>query len=45
MTNANGVESMCYVTGDDKNYALIVVTGGENAPEDVSAIMNSLKDK
>ena len=45
MTNANGVESMCYVTGDDKNYGLVVVTGGENAPDEVSAIMDSLQDK
>ena len=45
MTNANGVESQCYLSGDDKNYALIVVTGGENAPEEVVAIMDSLKEK
>ena len=45
MTNANGVESKCYLTGDDKNYALIVVTGGENAPDEVMAIINSLTDK
>ena len=45
MTNENGVESKCYVSGDDKNYGLIVVTGGENAPDEVSAIMDSLTDK
>ena len=45
MTNANGVESKCYLSGDDKNYALIVVTGGENAPDDVMAMMDSLKEK
>ena len=45
MTNANGVESKCFLSGDDKNYGLIVVTGAENAPEEVSAIMDSIKDK
>ena len=44
-TNDNGVESKCYISGDDKNYALIVVTGGENAPDEVSAIMDSLQEK
>ena len=45
MTNANGVESQCFLSGDDKNYGLVVVTGAENAPEEVSAIMDSIKDK
>ena len=45
MTNANGVESKCFLTGDDKNYALIVVTGGENAADDVAAMMDSLTEK
>ena len=45
MTNANGVESKCYLNGDDKNYALIVVTGGENAPDEISAMMDSLTEK
>lgn len=45
MTNANGVDSKCYLNGDDKNYALIVVTGGENAPDEVIAMMDSLKEK
>ena len=45
MTNANGVDSKCYLTGDDKNYGLIVVTGGENAPEEVSAMIDSLTEK
>ena len=45
MTNANGVESKCYLTGDDKNYGLIVVTGGENAPDEISAMMDSLQEK
>ena len=44
-TNENGVESKCYISGDNKNYALIVVTGGENAPDDVVAIMDSLQEK
>ena len=42
MTNANGIDSTCTLTGDDKEYGLIVVTGGENAQEDVDAIMASL---
>ena len=45
MTNANGVESKCYLTGDDKNYGLIVVTGAENAPEEISAMMDSMQEK
>ena len=45
MTNANGVESKCFLTGDAKNYALIVVTGGENAADDVAAMMDSLTEK
>ena len=45
MTNANGVESKCFLSGDNKNYCLMVVTGAENAPEEVSAIMNSLTEK
>ena len=45
MTNEHGVESKCFLSGDDKNYALIVVTGGENAPDEVSAIMDSIKEK
>lgn len=45
MTNANGVESKCFIGGDDKNYCLIVVTGAENAPDEISAIMDSIKEK
>ena len=45
MTNANGVESKCFLSGDDKNYALIVVTGAENAPDEVSAMIDSLTEK
>ena len=45
MTNANGVESKCFLSGDNKNYCLMVVTGAENAPDEVSAIMNSLTEK
>ena len=44
-TNANGVDSECYVYGDNKNYALIVVTGRENAPQEVGAILDSMNDK
>ena len=45
MTNANGVESKCFLMGDDEHYALTVVTGLENAPEEISAIMDSLTEK
>ena len=44
MTNANGVDSKCYVFTDEGKYALIVVTGGENAPDEVDAILSSLDD-
>ena len=45
MTNANGVDSKAFLSGDDKHYALVVVTGLENAPDDVSQIINSLTEK
>lgn len=45
MTNANGVDSKCFLSSDGKNYALIVVTGMENAPEDISKMMDSLTEK
>ena len=44
-TNASGVVSKAFLTGDDKNYALIVVTGGENAPDDIASMMDSLQEK
>ena len=44
-TNDNGVESKCYISGDDKNYALIVVTGGENAADEISGILDSVQEK
>ena len=44
MTNANGVDSTCYVFADEGKYALIVATGKENAPDEVDAIINSLDD-
>ena len=45
MTNANGVDSKCFLTSEGNNYALIVVTGGENAPDDISKMMDSLTEK
>ena len=45
MTNANGVDSKAVLSGDDSNYALFVVTGAENAPDDISAMMDSLTEK
>ena len=40
--NGNGVSSEAIIVTDGGKYALIVVTGGENAPDEVSAIINSL---
>ena len=45
MTNANGVDSKAVLSGDDKNYALFVMTGIENAREDMSKILDSVKEK
>ena len=44
-TNQNGVDSVAFLSGDNKNYALIVVTGLENAPDEISAMINSLTEK
>ena len=44
-TNANGVESSCVLSGDDKNYALVVMTGIESAPEEINAMVGSLTQK
>lgn len=43
--NASGVESSCVLSGDDKNYALVVMTGIESAPEEINAIVGSLTQK
>ena len=45
MTNANGVDSQCFLAGDAEHYALFVVTGLENAPDEISAMMDSLTEK
>ena len=39
------VDSKAVLSGDDSNYALFVVTGAENAPDDISAMMDSLTEK
>ena len=44
MTNANGIDSKCILTGENQEYGLVVITGGENAQEEVDAIMSSIKD-
>ncbi|MBQ7221687.1 MAG: hypothetical protein IJS28_11995 [Synergistaceae bacterium] len=44
MTNANGVESLALLTGDDDDYALFVMTGLENAKDEMMAILGSVKD-
>ena len=43
--NPNGVSMKCFLSGDGTNYALIVVTGLENAADEVSAIVDSLQEK
>ncbi len=43
--NQNGVNSKAFLSGDDKNYALIVVTGLENAQDDISRMIDSLQEK
>ena len=45
MTNANGIDSECYLAGDESHYALFVVTGRENAPNDIASMMDSLTEK
>ena len=45
MTNANGVDSKAVLSGDDSNYALFVITGAENAPDEISKMLDSVKEK
>lgn len=44
MTNANGVDSHALLTGDDEEYCLFVMTGIENARDEMMAILGSVKD-
>ena len=44
-TNANGVLSKAVLSGDDKNYALFVITGAENAPDEISKMLDSVVEK
>ena len=44
-TNQNGVSSHCIVTSEEGEYALLVLTGLENAPDDMSAILGSFNMK
>ena len=41
--NGNGVTSEALVVTDDGKYALFVITGKDNAPQDVAAIVSSLQ--
>lgn len=43
--NQNDVNSHCLITADGGEYALIVLTGSENAPDDMKAILESFKLK
>ena len=43
--NQNGVNSNCIVTSEEGEYALLVLTGLENAPDDMSAILGSFNMK
>ncbi|MBQ7560146.1 MAG: hypothetical protein IJT20_07885 [Synergistaceae bacterium] len=45
MVNGNGVESNVLLTGDEGKYCLFAITGAENAPEDLNAMMSSVKTK
>ena len=45
MTNANGVDSKAVLSGDDSNYALFVITGAENAPDEITKMLDSVKEK
>ena len=44
-TGESGVESDCLVIGDETHYALIVVTGGENAQDEVFGMIASINEK
>ena len=43
--NASGVESTCVLSGDDKNFVLVVMTGIESAAEEINAMVGSLTQK
>lgn len=45
MTNANGVDSKAILSGDDKMFALFVITGAENARDDILKMLDSVKEK
>ena len=45
MTNANGVDSKAVLSGDDSKYALFVITGAENAPDEITKMLDSVKEK
>lgn len=45
MVTPNDVESKAILAGEGSKYALFVVTGAENAPDDISAMMDSLTEK
>lgn len=45
MTNSSGVDSKCFVSVENDKYGLIVATGAENAPKEVDAIIDSIRDK
>lgn len=43
--NQNGVTSKAFISEQNGKYALIVVTGLENAPEEISKMIDSLQEK
>ena len=45
MVNNQDVESKALLTGDDSNYCLFVMTGIEAAADEISAMLDSVKDK
>ncbi len=44
-TNANGVVSKAILSGEGSQYCLFVITGAENAPEEISKMLDSVVEK
>lgn len=45
ITNPNGVPSNAFISGDDKTYVLIVITGKENLSDEINKIVESVTEK
>ena len=42
-TSSNGVSSKAILNADKNHFALIAITGAENAPDEISAIIDSIQ--